>query len=99
VIGTTLAKIVARYPVGNLAPYVSFGGGVTYGGGYASGIKFSTPIKKFNFLDDTKFAWSPAVGVEYAITNNIRILAEGDWLDLGPKKNSIGVRTGIGFAF
>jgi len=98
-IGTTLGQIVARYPIGNFAPYVSIGGGTIYGGGYANQIHVTTPVKKALLLNDSKFAWSPAAGVEYRLSKNIGILAEADWLDVGPKKNSYAFRTGLNFAF
>jgi hypothetical protein len=103
-VGNILAKAVARYPIGQFAPYGFVGIGAIFNGG---NTELTAPNGltgnqvKFQAIEhDVKMIIEPGIGLEYRLTKNIGIVAEGafDKIDR-PQSNAWTIRSGLNVAF
>jgi hypothetical protein len=103
-VGDVLVRLVARYPIGQIAPYAFLSGGAIFNGGNSTVTTPSGTIGKkveANLIShDVKMLGEAGAGVEYRFTPNFGAFAEGafDKIDR-PQSNFWSIRSGLTVAF
>ncbi len=102
-IGNVLVRAVARYPIGQFAPYIFAGGGAIFNGGNSTLVApngLTGKQLKFQAIEhDVKALIEPGAGIEFRLTPNIGIFAEGSFDKIDrPQSNYFGARVGMRIA-